>query len=222
MGECIRIPPLPDPNKVSLPGGASIEKINLIEVIQPALAPLAPIFDILDAVIATFNCIKAIPETFGPPPDPTILMAVIPDLAEKVAKLLKLVPQLSMPFTIVSIIDLVIDTMVQVRDMILPLVERMSELAAVEQRALEIEDPNLIAIAQCARVNIVQEISNLGASLATLDKLIGLLNTFLEMIGGPQLPTLSGLGGTAIEEAAAMIDELIETIKTVRSAIPVP
>ena len=112
---CLELPEIPDPFNLTLPGGAQIEHINLMEVIQPALTPLVPIFDIIDTVVAVFNCIKAIPDTLGPPPDPTVLAACLPDLAEKVAKLLKLIPQLSIPLTIVGLIDLVIDTLLQVR-----------------------------------------------------------------------------------------------------------
>ena len=85
---CIEIPELPDPLSITLPGGVSMESINLMEQIQPALTPLMPLFDIIDTVVAVFNCIKAIPDTLGPPPDPTVLAACIPELAEKVAKLL--------------------------------------------------------------------------------------------------------------------------------------
>ena len=95
---CIEIPEIPDPFSITLPGGVSMESINLMEQIQPALTPLMPLFDIIDTVVAVFNCIKAIPDTLGPPPDPTVLAACIPELAEKVAKLLKLIPQLSLPF----------------------------------------------------------------------------------------------------------------------------
>ena len=87
---CIEIPEIPDPLSITLPGGVSMESINLMEQIQPALTPLMPLFDIIDTVVAVFNCIKAIPDTLGPPPDPTVLAACIPELAEKVAKLLKL------------------------------------------------------------------------------------------------------------------------------------
>jgi len=66
-----------------------------MEVIQPALTPLVPIFNIIDTVVAIFNCVKAIPDMIGPPPDPTVLAACLPDLAEKVNKLLALIPQLS-------------------------------------------------------------------------------------------------------------------------------
>ena len=94
---CIEIPELPDPISITLPGGVSMESINLLEQLQPALAPLVPLFNIVDTVVALFNCIKAIPEVIGPPPDPTILAACIPELAEKVNALLKLIPQLSLP-----------------------------------------------------------------------------------------------------------------------------
>lgn len=101
---CIEIPEIPDPFGLTLPGGVQIEHINLMEVIQPALTPLVPLFDIIDTIVAVFNCIKAIPDTLGPPPDPTVLAACLPDLAEKVAKLLKLIPQLSLPLLIVGLI----------------------------------------------------------------------------------------------------------------------
>ena len=81
---CIEIPEIPDPFQITLPGGVTMEHINLMEVIQPALTPLVPLFNIIDTVVAVFNCIKAIPDTLGPPPDPTAIAACIPELAEKV------------------------------------------------------------------------------------------------------------------------------------------
>ena len=102
---CLEIPELGDPPVITLPGGVSIQQFNLMEAIQPALTPLMPVFDIIDTVVAVFNCVKAIPDSLGPPPDPTALAACIPELAEKVSKLLKLIPQLSLPYTIIGIID---------------------------------------------------------------------------------------------------------------------
>ena len=62
-------------------------------------------------MVALFSCIKATPEVIGPPPDPTILAACIPEPAEKVNALLKLITQLSLPYIILGAIDLVIDTL---------------------------------------------------------------------------------------------------------------
>ena len=91
----IRIPPTPDPQRLTLPGGVSIEHLELVEVIQPALTPLMPFFDILETVLALFDAVKAVPDTIGPPPDPTALAEALQKVAEKVVSLLRLVPQLS-------------------------------------------------------------------------------------------------------------------------------
>ena len=82
---CIEIPEIPDPFAIPLPGGIEIEDVNLMKMLQPALTPLVPLFDIIDTIVAIFNCIKAIPDMLGPPPDPTVLTASLPDLANDAA-----------------------------------------------------------------------------------------------------------------------------------------
>ena len=187
---CIEIPEIPDPLNLTLPGGVQIERINLMEVIQPALTPLVPIFDIIDTVVAVFNCIKAIPDTLGPPPDPTAIAACIPELAEKVNALLRLIPQLSLPYTIIGIIDLVIDTLRQARSQLLHLQQQMVQLLGAIDRATELEDAGLMAITSCAQANVAQEAANVGKSLASLGKLIGLLNLVHTdvVLDAPQAP----------------------------------
>lgn len=219
---CLEIPEIPDPLAITLPGGVTIQQINLMEAIQPALTPLMPIFDIIDTVVAVFNCVKAIPDSLGPPPDPTALAACIPELAEKVAKLLRLIPQLSLPYTIIGIIDLVIDTLRQARSQLLHLQQQMVQILGAIDRATELEDAGLMAITSCAQANVAQEAANVGKSLAALGKLIGLLNLFLGMVGGPEVPDLKGLAGRPLDEAIAPIDAIVETLQAVRSAVPVP
>lgn len=219
---CLEIPEIPDPLAITLPGGVTIQQINLMEAIQPALTPLMPIFDIIDTVVAVFNCVKAIPDSLGPPPDPTALAACIPELAEKVAKLLRLIPQLSLPYTIIGIIDLVIDTLRQARSQLLHLQQQMVQILGAIDRATELEDAGLMAITSCAQANVGQEAANVGKSLAALGKLIGLLNLFLGMVGGPEVPDLKGLAGRPLDEAIAPIDAIVETLQAVRSAVPVP
>ena len=226
---CIEIPEIPDPLQITLPGGVTMEHINLMEVIQPALTPLVPLFNIIDTVVAVFNCIKAIPDTLGPPPDPTAIAACIPELAEKVNALLRLIPQLSLPYTIIGIIDLVIDTLRQARSQLLHLQQQMVQILGAIDRATELEDAGLMAITSCAQANVAQEAANVaqeaanvGKSLAALGKLIGLLNLFLGMVGGPEVPDLSDLAGRPLDEAIAPIDAIVETLQAVRSAVPVP
>ena len=48
---CIEIPSI-NVCKALLPGGFEMEAPDLLGMMQPALAPLAPLFDILEAIVA--------------------------------------------------------------------------------------------------------------------------------------------------------------------------
>jgi hypothetical protein len=219
---CVEIPEFPDPLQLTLPGGVTIEHLNLMEIVQPALTPLVPVFDIIDAIVAVFNCVKAIPDSLGPPPDPTAIAACLPDLGEKISKLLRLIPQLSLPLTIVGLLDLLIDTLRRAREELLHLQQQLVHIAGVVDRATELEDAGLMAIAQCAQANVAQEAANVGMSLAALGKLIGLVNLFMGMVGGPEIPDLSSLAGRPLDDVIPPIDAIIEALQTARSAVPVP
>lgn len=234
---CEEIPEFPDLLEVTLPGGVTISQvisaiksvpnaadmgINLMQQLQPAMAPLVPIFDIIDTVVAVFNCIKAIPDSLGPPPDPTALAACIPDLAKKVDKLLKLIPQLSVPLMVKGLIDVIISTLVGIRSQILALQQQMTSVLNAIDKATDLDDAGLQAIASCAQANVEQQARNIGQSLAALGKLIGLVNLFMGMIGGPEVPDLSNLAGKPLDEVVEPLDALVTTLKGVRDAVPVP
>ena len=219
---CIELPPVPDPFTLTLPGGVDIKHINLMEVIQPALTPLVPLFNIVDTIVALFNCIKAIPDTLGPPPDPTAIAECMPELAEKVNKLLQLIPMLSLPLMIVGLIDLVINTLSQARDVLVHLQTQMEQILNAIDRATDLDDAGLMAIIQCAQANVAQEAANVGKMLASLGKLIGLINLFMGMIGGPEIPDLSNLAGQPLDKVIEPLDAIVEALQTVRDAVPVP
>jgi len=219
---CVEVPEISDPFAITLPGGVSIEHVNLLDQIQPALTPLVPFFNIIDTIVALFNCIKAVPATIGPPPDPTALAACLPELADKVNQLLRLIPALSLPYTLVGIIDLLIDTLRQARDQLIHLQQQMVKITSAIDRATNLGDAGLMAIIACAEANVAQEAANVGKSLASLGKLIGLLNLLLGMVGCPQVPDLTSLAGRPLDDAIAPLDAIVVTLQSVRNAIPLP
>ena len=73
-----------EPFELPLPGGISLEDVNIMRILQSALTPLVPVFTIIDTVVAVFNCVKAIPDSLGPPPDPSVIAACLPDLQRKI------------------------------------------------------------------------------------------------------------------------------------------
>lgn len=219
---CIEIPSYPDPFDLILPGGVTLEAINLMEIIQPALAPLVPFFRIVDVVAALFKCIQAIPDAFGPPPDPTIMAACLPPLAEHIAALLAMQPALSLPILVRRLLDLAIQTLREVRSQLLHLQAQMRHILLAVDRAKDLEDANLMAIIGCAQANVAIEAANVGKQLASLGRLLGLVGIFMGLIGGPEIPDLSTVAGQPLDDVAEPINDLIEALKIAQRAIPMP
>ncbi len=217
---CIPIPPFPDPFVVPLPGGAEIEDINPVKALQPALTPLMPFFDIIDALVATYACLKAIPAALGPPPDPSALASALPDLAKKLSKLLGLLPQVALPRTIVRIVMLVVATLRIVRDQLVHLQTQLKQIEHVVDRAKQLNDPRLMAIAACARGNVAQEAANVGKGLASVGRLLGMVNLFMGLIGGPKVPDLSAVSGSSLDESVPRLDELVHVLEGVVALVP--
>lgn len=217
---CLEIPALPDSRQLTLPGGVQIEHLNLMQIVQPALTPLVPLFDVVDAIVAVFHCVKAIPDALGPPPDPTVLAATVPELARKVDKLLRLLPQLALPVLVVQLVDLVIDTVRRAQTELRHLQGQAMQVDGVVSRASELDDPGLLAVAQCARGNLEQEAANVGKRLASLGKLIGLINVFAGMLGGSVVPDLTSASGQPLGTAVTALDAVLKSLQSVRATLP--
>lgn len=219
---CLHLPEIPDPFALTLPGGVTIERINLIEVIQPLLAPLMPLFEIVDTIVAIHNCVKAIPDALGPPPDPTVIAACIPELGEKIAQLLKLIPQLSLPILLKQICRLIVQTLREARSALVHLRDQMLRILKAIDRASDLADSGLMAVISCAQANAAQEAANVGKMLASLGRLIGLVNLFFGMLGLPEVPSLSELAGKPLDAVIEPLDALIVVFQNAGDSIPVP
>jgi hypothetical protein len=217
---CLEIPEIPEPFALTLPGGIEIEDVNLMKIIQPALTPLVPFFDLIDTIVAIFNCVKAIPDAFGPPPDPTVFATCLPDLAKKLNKLLNMLPQVALPRLIRRLLTLVIESLRTVRSQLMHLQAQMLQILGTIDRATKLKDAGLMAIAQCAQANVAQEAANVGKSLAAIGKLLGMINLFLGLIGGPKMPDLSTLAGRPLDETIPPLDELLKALEAVRELVP--
>ncbi|HNZ21425.1 MAG TPA: hypothetical protein PKL24_04725 [Polyangiaceae bacterium] len=120
------------------------------------------------------------------------------------------------------LIDLVIDTLLKARSELMHLQQQMQQILGVIDRATDLDDAGLMAIAQCAQANVAQEAANVGKSLAALGKLIGLINLFMGMVGGPEIPGPSNLTGRPLDDVVPPLDAIVDALKTARDAVPVP
>jgi hypothetical protein len=218
---CLEIPESPDPFALTLPGGIEIEDVNLMKIIQPALTPLVPFFDLIDTIVAIYNCIKAIPDAISAaPPDPTVLTACLPDLAKQLNKLLNMLPQVALPRLIRRCLTLAIETLRTVRSQLMHLQAQMLQILGTIDRAKKLQDAGLMAIAQCVQANVAQEAANVGKSLAALGKLLGLINLFMGLVGGPKVPDLTNLAGRPLDQTIPPLDDLITVLVAARTAVP--
>jgi len=236
--ECITIPALPPPKEITFPGGATLSQVlaagseipdpldmvtNLLGQANAAMAPLVPVFNVIDAVIATFNCIKAIPDSLGPPPDPTKLAECIPELAEKVDALLKLIPQLSVPLLVVGIIDCIIDFLKGIKQQLEAIIDKLVEVANAATKADELGDAKLKLVVECAEENVNIQLQAMNESLGPINKLIAILNIFLGLIGLPEVPELGSLLESGDpEQALQPLDDVVKLLTDIRNAVPVP
>jgi hypothetical protein len=221
MTICLQIPPAPEPMAVPFPGGLSIEGVSLEHILQPALAPLAPFFTTIDVIAALVEVVKAVPDAISVPPQPQKLGDALVALGPKVAKLLELLPPLSLPLLALRLTDVLIAALSDLRGKLARLVAELDGVAKVTARGRALQDANLLSIAVCLETNIGIEAANVGKSFASLGRLLGMLDLFLGMIGGPDMPDLSRLSGKPLRDVLAPLSLFIDTLVTVRKAIPV-
>lgn len=94
------------------------------------------------------------------------------------------------------------------------------KIAQAATRAAELGNVQLQTVVDCANANIEAQMKNLGEGAAPVNRLIGVINLFMEIVGLPKLPDLSNLG-TDAQAALAPLDAVVEQLKNARAAIPV-
>ncbi|WP_226993983.1 hypothetical protein [Myxococcus hansupus] len=138
---------------------------------------------------------KALPDALGSPPDPTAIAAALPNLAEKVSKLLRLVPQRSVPLAVVGVIDIALGELGHTRGQLLHLQLRLPSHSRAQLRAAQLGDTGLLAVVGCAEANVAREAANVGKALAALSQRMALLNVLLGLGAAPGCRTSPALRG---------------------------
>ncbi len=212
---------------IPLPGGGQLcstaDDLDPWKLLQPyiqalmaTLNPFMPIFRLLAVVLALIDCVKAIPQSILPP-NPGPIINCLAKLISAVVELLKLIPFISLPFTLVAILDCTILFLTALRTTIFRVVARLQTLTI----ALTSTDPNIAFMAQCELNLLNVQIGVINDILAALGVLFGIVNLLLGLIGLSGAPTsLSVDTGLDPDAAVAPIDAALDVLVTVRSFIP--
>jgi hypothetical protein len=73
-----------------------------------------------------------------------------------------------------------------------------------------------------AEAHVVIEVANHGKGLGAVGRLLGTIQFFSDLLGGPTIPNLSTLVGKPIGQALKPLDAVVITLKMVHDLIPVP
>lgn len=232
---CLPIHVRPDGICISIPGGAeycvsfpslrppdpSEYTAALLAQVNTALGPLVPIFDIIDAIVALYNCFKAVEDALTEaPPDPMKIAECLPGLAAIIQKLKRLIPQLSIPAMIGAILEVLVLYFIGLRGQILAIIRANLRVLQAATKAGKLGSFALSAQVDCARADLDAFLKNLNANAEPLGRLIVLLNALLKLAGSDvQIPTVSNLGQDA-NAILAPLDAIIEDLQVLRSGFP--
>ncbi|MBK7537574.1 MAG: hypothetical protein IPI49_19820 [Myxococcales bacterium] len=197
-----------------------VEQHDLLKVIQPALAPILPLLQIVDAVLATFRCLQAVPAALGPPPDPSVLTTRLSELAKKADKLLRLMPQLSVPLTVAGVLDLLVAELGNAERQLQGLVRQTQRAAEAAEHARGLGDEGLLRVVACVRGNVAQEVENIGVGLSALSQLVALLNLLGGLVGAPRVPDLSHAAGLSLSDMLGVVASVRDVLSGVRATLP--
>lgn len=182
---------------IPLPGGievgpsissrlASVTDLILSTVSQasPALAAFVPFMKMLATMEAVAAVLKAIPKaivTFNP----MELVDALVALALAMSELLKLLPPLVLPLSIMRFIALIVLLLEELIASLYVLADAVEAAEYAIAKGQERVDEDLIAIGQCAKSNVEAEIERTMSIMTMLGAPIRLINVFLALLGQP-------------------------------------
>lgn len=206
-------------------GDANAVVESLFGPVNAALAPLNPIFSIFDAIKAIFAAVEAIPKTFGlgeVPPDPTALPKAIPPLAAAVSKLLELYPPTPIVVMVRGILEALVVALGGLRDRFAALVAHAARVTAAHTRAAQLGGTvgaALQLVADKAQANLEVQVANANAGAAPLNRLLGVVNGFLDLAGLPCVPAF-GVPTELTEGALSVLDDFVALLRKVLKFLP--
>lgn len=199
---------------------------DLFRQLNSSLAPLVPIYRLIQIAIAIFDCIQALPDALGPPPDPTKLAKCVAKLSQLIGYVVSIAPQVSVPVLVSSHIDVLVagleDLKIQIENLetIQLGIDASVDLVASlnEDVDLQLGAAALQASIDCASANLEVQRDCVVRGACPINALLGILNIFLSLIGQDPIPDLTIT--VDLDVAIEAIDALIVVLKQLKLVLP--
>lgn len=232
LGGCPEQTPIERHVCVQLPGGAEVcvvfpgivsSNLALIEQLMAqsaaAMAPLAPAFTVINVVTAIVEFCQAIPELITNPPG---FAEALQKLIDSAADLAGIVPPLSIPVMVASMVDVLILFMQGMVDEIETVAEQIQRITSAQAILDNLPNGNIdieLAI-ECADDLVNSRLQDLQNRLASGGSFISLINLFMQMIGLNPIEPPAGVE-LDVTEMVESLENVIKVLVGVRRAIPV-
>lgn len=226
--------PAAPPLRLSLPGGMAVagvptsvgadgltQALALVAAAGPAMAPLAPVFTIIDAVLAVKDFAQAVPELLT---NPGALIEAIGKLVVKIGKLASLIPQLSVPLMILGVVDALIALLGGLALQLQQIAIQEARIAAAVALAGTLPGDAgaaLSTITTAASAALGVQRADVATALSGADPLIGIVNSFVGLLGLPGLSIAPDVTSGSSEEAVASLNAAIAVLQQFRRTIPI-
>lgn len=237
---CFTLPDAPTIDDLCLPGGLCLSYVwdgiskvpsgsdlpmDFFSQIGPSLAPFKTVFDILDTVLATYRCVKAIPDAITSL-DPSELLNCLPALAKLIDQLLKLIPQLSIPKMIKVALNHLATLLRGIATDFSDVDRRLQTIASQIDRAAELNDPKMNGFLVCSQQDINNTVLSTSQALKGIGRIVLLLNIFMGMIGGQEIPCFGSLIENNLDQGydvlVDILNSLADILDEMSNAIPDP
>ena len=190
---CLDLDALPRLDDICFPGGFCLSYIwdaigkmptqadismDFFSQIGPVMAPLKPIFDIVDTVLAIFKCVKAIPDAITQL-NPGKILECVPELAKLIDQLLKLIPMLSVPKMIIAIIRNMARLVRSIASEFEYIKSQIQRIVELIDRAADLHDVKMDGFLVCSQQNLDQTVMSTAEALKGIGRIILLINIFI-------------------------------------------
>lgn len=188
--------------------------MSILGQLNTALAPLQPIFIILDVILAIINFLKVVAGL-----KLNEIREALKELIVAIAKLLALLPQFSLALLILGAIDTLLTFM-------RGLVEVLQTWAAAQLRlnaAPRGQYAKLDQVLTCASAYFDSQVQAMSGNLGIVKYLIGLINGFMDVIGlgSYGIPDVLNINSNALQEQVDVLDAAVDFLFELRGYIPV-
>ncbi len=237
---CNDLPTLTQMEDICFPGGACLSHLlsaiqsipspseiplDFLSQLGPATSFLQPFMNVLDTVIAIFKCLEGFTD-FATSLDPSGIFECFPNLIEKINALISMIPQMSIPRMVISIIKALIALLRGLAQDLQYIADRLVRIAKEIDRAADLNDVAKSGFLACSQKNMNESLSATALALKAVGRIILIVNIFMGLFGGPEIPCFGELLENATADALGPIisalNSLADLLQQLLDMIPDP